>query len=209
VATIVASTILLAVYSVLWHAMQVEARASIAWRDHEVAQRLVDEIADSLENAANPPNNPAIEGHAHQKQGDYSLTCFVGPGFRRGKDPLEAAYRWRRYSWNVFPGTERLGKMNVISIPCAGSRSISSQAQQTRDGSADWEHVDADLLATCLKEFSIRYRSVSKADSTWQDNYRGQVGDVAVWIHCMIGQEVVEQVIVPRTAGSLLTGRQQ
>ena len=193
VASVIVATALVGVYSVFRHALEVEGRACVAWRDREAAHAVVDELASALERVVNPSDGSSIKG------GLSTLTFFAAPG-GNGGGASGLAFCWYEYGWNAPSEPNAMSHVNRQVVACAGNKPIAVEiASGPETDSIDWHRLPIDRIGDQLADFAVEYKPLDEQGSDWVDNWKGQAGRVAIRVRCQVGQETVERMVVPRT----------
>lgn len=205
VACVVVATALLGVYAVFKQSMEIEARASVSWARREAARAALYHLADAVERIVNVRGVPTLIGERTQ-DGGYSMTCFVGgqggSAASKGRFPLQ----WRRYAWADAGEADSGGHLELQTIPMAGTGKIADiRNLQEIPQEELWLHVEPVVVASGLRQMSVRYSQLDDPASGWRNQWRGAVGGVAVRIGVKCGDEHVEQVVVPRANAPVLS----
>jgi len=206
VASVVMSVALLGVYSIFAQAMQVQSQTSVRWNEQAAAEAMVAHFADVLERCVNLPEVPALVAGPDSAGEGYFLTCCATSGRGGSSDPLDrGGIQRRRYRWGFGSEEDRAGTIEVQTLSLAGTKIVSVWGEMEGGTEEEiWSRVPATVVGRRVGSLSVLYRKCNDPQSTWQDHWRGNAGEVAIWIRVGVGGETVERLVVPQADGFLV-----
>lgn len=198
-ASFITTTAFLGVYTVFKQVLDMEKNTRLRWHNQSQAESIVTHIAETLDSCLNLPDIPALFGGPDPKQGGYFLRCLVdGKGYSGGSSTWNGMRR-RHYSWNT--GTEENNQYSVElqELKYAGTRMLSPiTGLEDLDEEQIWLGVPAQTIGKNVDAISILYKPIDDVVASWQGDWKGPVGNVAVWIKVECQGQLAERIVVPR-----------
>lgn len=207
VACVIVATALLGIYGLFRQAVDVIGNSSISWANRGAARATLDHLCEAVEQTVNIEGFPTLIGR-RTKDGRNVLVCLVAAW---GGEPASGGHggmEWRRYSWLEPAGPSQPARLELQTVPVAGSQPILDvrDLQELPEENA-WIRIEPTIVGSGISHLRLRYRALKGTGSDWQSRWEGPVGNVAVRIAVKCGHEHVECVAIPRAAGSLVSAR--
>jgi len=199
VASVASSVIFTGIYSVFMQATNVEENIRLQMQKRHAAMAVTEHMAKTLEYAINLPGIPSIKGDKSGENGEGFLKCsFAGIGVNGG-DATGMSISRVRYSWGLQDMDSDENQIYWQQIPYGGSKLLllTNQNEQPEEDEL-WNQIPKTVIGRQLETLSLMYRSAANPDASWQDNWEGPAGEVAIKIHIAIGGETVERIVIPK-----------
>lgn len=192
VASLITTTALLGIYSTFRQALVVEQQSRRYWDGQRAAEAVTDHLAQALQNCLNLPEIPALTGSANQ------MVCFTESGQQAGQ-------QYDRYFWDSAGESEGQLTLYRQTMRYAGSKNLMLAAgDEELSEEQMWLSVPVQVIATRIDEIRLQYRDLSQANASWQDQWQGPVGKVAIKIIVRCQEQLSQRIVVPRVNASAL-----
>lgn len=194
VATTISATALLGVYALLSQAGRAERTMGAQWHDRAAAQAVVDEIAQTLEQAMNVLKDiPAIAG-GKANDGTCWVECVTGRAWAEGSP---GGYPCRvRYSYDPPGQVDQGVVVRKQTIRYSGGTCIDPGDLAEMPPADAWGLAPSQVVANRVSEVSVEFMPLEEP-GLWRDKFAGPSGKVAIRIVAAVGDRRAERVVVP------------
>jgi hypothetical protein len=211
VAGVIVSTVLLGVYEMFRQTLGIEHGVNVPTTDRAAARALADHLEEALMTTVVVPPLTSVECHRDKTNGEYELTCLVGPSGVHPQQADHAALQMRRYRWGFAREDARAGTVRMQTLFYAGTANITPGASRGDiEDEARWAQRPAAVVARRIDRMDIRFLPASEFNAPqaqWKSAWDAPVGRVAISIKVQVGDQVVERLIVPEVTGALAEAR--
>ncbi len=196
VASVVMATVLAGVYATFGQSVKVQVQNTRRMNDSETAEAILSELSQAFENVVSQPKASAIKAGLRQPDGAYVI-CMTSPSTRLTGRIATVAER-RRYFWGHTDEGDGMF-LDMQRMPFVGPKCIhplrTDESQSLQD---IWPQIKRETIASRFQSLSVRYRAANDPNGQWQEEWKGDFDDVAVWIIVGVGEEKKEAIIIPK-----------
>lgn len=204
VASVASSVIFIGIYSIFMQATQAEENIRLQTQQRRAVIAVAEHIARTLEYAINLPDIPSIEGGA-EGDGEHFLKCTVAGIGVNGGDVTGRSISRIRYSWGQQDIDSNENQIYLQKMPYGGSKLLLLTNQEEQQEEEElWSQIPKAVIGTQLRSVSLLYRSAANPDASWQDNWKGSAGEVAIKIRVSVGGETAERIVIPKVNAPII-----
>jgi hypothetical protein len=191
VACFITSTALLGVYTIFKQVIDIERQTRVRWNNLGAAESVVTHLAKELQNCINVPQIPTLVGRS-----DAIICLVVGKGYDGGRFEQAGILR-HHFFWES-------GIVSQQTLKYAGSKNITPiVGLEDMDEEQLWSNIPIQTIGKNIDSISFSYKTANDPSASWQDSWKGAVGNVAIWIRVSSKEQLSERIVVPRVNVSI------
>jgi len=168
-AAVVAATLALGVYGLMYQTLRVEGRWALRWRASRPAEIAVRHLAQALESAQRAGAIKPVIARGEPKSLEIECVTFDSGGGepKPGWSPLQL----RRYVWKVQ--ADNKGELTVQTIGLAGSMPLLAERTLPKQ-SINWDYIKSRKVVPHLDNLSVEFAPADSPAGPWSNDWNGE-----------------------------------